>query len=822
MNDPEQAETTASDRPRVERGAAHPVRDALLVLALLFAITSLMLWRLVWWQWVLFEGDTWMLYYPAKAYMAQMIHQGKLPLWTPNIFFGFPLFAEAQVAALYPLHFVYMILPAATAFNLSIILRFLLAGLFTFLYVRRITQNRWAAAVSAVTFAFGGYMIAQLRHENVEHALIWLPLILLALDHWISGRNRRYLALAGMGLGVSFLAGYFFMALLVLLTATAYYLFLGYSRIRACLPNPRALLVWFGGLAVFGVIGVGLAAVQIIPNYELARESIRAGGLDYQTSTQVSFSPLHLVTFLIPKFFGHPPDGTYWGLWRGNAIDLVAYLGILPLLLLIAAAVFRRDRHTLFFGLVCGGALLIALGPFSPVWRLMNMLPVFSMMRNPARFLSLVAFSGAVLAGLGFDVLFRQTSIPAHRLKRFQQAVVAGAAGFVLICAVSGPAIQWMRGSILSFGQWFVDRFVYAQSIRQQSRAYYYSLIEPFYDQLAQHIYITHAYVYVPVLFMTVSAAFIWYMTTHKKHQALAGIAALLIIGSDLVGFGHEYNQLMPPEVYAQKPYYIEVMEQDSTVYRYGFAPLFGHPRNYDPLLFNRMYIQGYSPIQMQRHADLIEALRPQMEHLAASSHAPLLHLLNIKYIVTGDSLAHGWAKIRFNEGAKVYENRAVMPRAFLVSRAHVAASPAEALAAIADTAFNPWETVILEGEARPDPIPPSGSPARALRAGGSARNDPVQIVRYEADEVLLDVRSGGGYLILTDTYYPGWRAEVDGIEQPILRANYLFRAVYLEPGPHRVRFRYAPFTFTLGAVISILSLSAAATLAFFYRKNPS
>ena len=785
-----------------------PVRETILVCLLLFILISLLFWRMVWWQWILFDGDMWTQYYPAKWYSFTLIKQGKFPFWTPNLLFGFPLFAEAQTGILYPLSALFLLLPTVNAFNVSIIIRLLLAGLFTFLYVRRITRQNWAAAISGVAFACGGYMVAQLRHENVENALIWLPLILLALDRWITEDNRRALAGAGICMGVSFLAGYFYISLFVLITATAYYILMGYFAYRDDRSKGKKLKQWGGGLVLFGLIGVGLAGAQLAPNYELARESIRAGGLGYQVSTQVSMSPFQLICFIFPKFFGYPSDGTIWGLWRGNPIDLIAYFGIVPLFLAIGAVMIRRDRYTLFFGAVCGIALLLALGQFSPVWYLVNKLPIFSMMRNPARFLSLVAFSGAVLAGLGFAALIQASGFDRRRILRYQSAVGIGAGIILFGSLISGWAISTSRPLLSSFGRWFVDKFVYAQSVHEHSREYYYTLIDRFYDQLANTVEITHPYIYVPVLYVIGGSLLIWYITHQRRNPLVIGLIALILTGSDLILFGRHYNTIMPPEVYEQESYYIKVMEQDPGIFRYCFAPLEISMRNYDALLFDQMYSQGHSPLRMKRQQDIIETLRPQLENLSAVPAVPLMNLLNIKYIVTDDSLSQDWARIRFNEGARVYENRDVLPRAFVTPRAQILPSGEQVLAALADPAFSPRDVVLLE-EAPQMPTP--------LTQGSSSGE--AEILRYDIDEVVINVESDGGYLVLTDTFYPGWWAEIDGVEQPILRADYFFRAVYVSPGQHRVRFVYTPFSFMLGAVISILAFGAALGVFFSQRK---
>ena len=770
-------------------------RETTLVVLLLLAAISVFYSRMFWWGWILYEGDMWTQYFPAKWYFSSYIKQGILPLWTPNLLLGFPLFAEAQTGMLYPLSFIFYFLPTVEAFNVSIILRVTLGGVFTFLYVRRITGHFWGSALSALTFAYGGYMTAQLRHENVGNALIWLPLILLLLDRWIEMNERRSLAAASLCMGTSFLAGYFYISLFVLITAAVYYVFISYVKLTREKPNSLALRPLSVGLIFFGLIGVGLASVQILPSFELMQESIRSGGLDYELSTQVSYPPFQLIGLVFPKFFGYPPDQNFWGMWRSNFIDLVAYLGIFPLVAMIGAIMIRRDRYTLFFGVTFGVALLLAFGQFSPMWHLVNKLPVFSMMRTPARFLSIVSFSGAVLAGMGLSALMNSQNI--GRVTRFRNTLFTSSGIVVSGSLVVGWILSGMQKQIIGLGHWFVDQYVYGWSVHDKTQAQYYNLVAQFYDQLQEIATILHPYIYVPMVFLIGSVILVWHLLQRKGNPITLGISVLVLSGSDLALFGRHYNNFMPPEIYDQKQYYTEAMETDTGTFRYGFAPLPISMRNYDALRFDQAYIQGHSPILMKRQQDIIDVLRPQMQNLAGASSVPLMNLLNIKYIVTGDSLTQDWALPRFDEGAKVYENMAVMSRAFVVPSARVLPTGEDVLTALAAPDYLPGEEVLFEG----------GSDLPEL-VYGSTRPGQATMVKYDIHDIIVDVKSEGGYLVLTDMFFPGWYAEIDGEEQQVLRANYAFRAIQVPPGEHRVQFRYRPLSFSIGAGLSLFALT--------------
>jgi hypothetical protein len=157
-----------------------------------------------------------------------------------------------------------------------------------------------------------------------------------------------------------------------------------------------------------------------------------------------------------------------------------------------------------------------------------------------------------------------------------------------------------------------------------------------------------------------------------------------------------------------------------------------------------------------------------------------------------------------------VYENAEPLPRAYLASHANTAHSEDEALAALTSLVFDPRGSVVIEqGEGA----------ARGARA--PAPIVPARIVRYEPAHVEIEVDApAAGWLVLSDTHYPGWEATVDGAPAPIARANFLFRAVWVEPGSRRVEFAYRPRSFRLGAAAGVAGLAAAGAALLFERRR--
>jgi hypothetical protein len=159
------------------------------------------------------------------------------------------------------------------------------------------------------------------------------------------------------------------------------------------------------------------------------------------------------------------------------------------------------------------------------------------------------------------------------------------------------------------------------------------------------------------------------------------------------------------------------------------------------------------------------------------------------------------------DEATAIYENRAALPRAFVVDEAKIVRPDEWGLLHLLDPGFDPRRRVILE---RPAPAP-EGLAAASPSDGPKT----ATVERYESDRVVVHATSsGGGHLVMTDTLFPGWRAWVDGREVPIDRANYLFRSIALPPGEHRVELRFQPRSFYIGATASVLAIAAMMVLA--------
>jgi hypothetical protein len=212
-------------------------------------------------------------------------------------------------------------------------------------------------------------------------------------------------------------------------------------------------------------------------------------------------------------------------------------------------------------------------------------------------------------------------------------------------------------------------------------------------------------------------------------------------------------------------------------------------------------YFQEIDALTRQPYNDFLDFANL----LAPERRIKLFRALNIRYIVAFQPLAIPGIRLlqQFPEHFSwLYEIDRSLPRAYIVSRMVYEAQPARTLRLLSSDEFDPSQQVILDaGVALETDQTPSGE---------------AHIVRYSNSDVLIDASlAGPGFLVLTDSHYPGWKVFVDGSERKLLRANYFFRAVSLPAGNHSVNFVYDPVSFKIGAAVSTLSAGLLMMIPF-------
>lgn len=729
-------------------------------------------------------GDDFVAFYLGmkKFLHDEVMLHGRIPFWNPYLFGGMPFWAHFESTIFYPLGFLFWFLEPVRAYGLTMFMHLALAGIFMYVLARSLSIGRFGAFAAAAIFVCNGFVMAILflGHLCPIQSYVWLPLVLYCLNRSIASPYPwMYAALAGAFWGIQILAGapqdafYTFLAGCLFLTCT----FPFGSQFRQ--PLSRR----FATFLIFFLIGAGLASVQIIPAFELINESVRAKLDTYEMATLASYPPQGIMTALMPGFFGSYAEGTTWVAnipWSIPQQNL--YTGILPLMLLsfISLKNPAQKRGVLFAGLLAFVSLILALGHNTPIYKAVFLLPGFDRFRAPSKILVLFVFSMALLAGLGLD---RLLSGPKKSLtKRMIPLSI-----LVAVILVLHLIFQVHRSAVLDFFSPFIlDDAIPARMMEASE------IITGQFQRLT---------------LQSLLILLIFLLMIRRSLRLGTGaviLCALLLFDLAYVhGKSVRHDDSIYEAIADIKRNMDTSLAKDHTLYRVG---VFKHP--FGPnleMVLGYQTVGGYTALFPSRYYDYIDRYAEyrlprawiSFSYGVAKDHI-MMDLLNVKY-----EISHNQKFIGFRT--------TVLPRAFIVPSAEVVAKE-EILDRLTRADFDPLATVLIEQEGK-DAV---------HSAVGNAKNARVEIVDYTPDSILLDAELlSPGYLFLSEIFYPGWKASIDGRPARILRGNFLFRVIPLPAGRHQVRVHFDPLTIKVGIVVSLFTLLVIlGTLVYFVRRR--
>ncbi len=694
---------------------------------------------------------------------------GELPLWNPYQGAGHPALATLLPGSLYPFNFPYLLFEARIAVELVAVLHLSMGAVFMYMLARVWGLGRIACVVAATTFVLSGFVVSRANwFPPALAASIWLPASLLAADRVVRGGGSRWVVALAASIAMPILAGW-----LQLWTYSMYALVLycGLHWIAAgrVVGSPGRLRM-VGLLGLGAGLGLALAAVQLLPSFELQALSPRRTG-SLSTSEMMLFggtAPGQLIASATNAVVG-PPRWTYLG---------IPALILIPLSLLARGMGVRLAALWSILALGAGVALTV-----HTEWgRAFLSVPSAQWFREPQRIVFLYAFAGAALAGVGTHVL---SSLDRNRHRRWLVPVVvlSVAALVSLSQRPSGPthALLWSSALLALAGSLIRSPGLHRGIVGVLALL---AVADPF---LATRNTNRHPF-HEPGLQDQEQSVFAYL-------RSRQGLDRSLLLGGSRLDFA--------------------MMAKHGTLERIYSAT------DYEPLSLARR-ARFFRLLDRDESARSRRPFSGWLDPDITSSKFDLLDLMSVRFLVLHhlnrrlrSDLAERspiWSLARPRKGGQyvVYENRGALPRAYLAFHGEAAASQDDALSALTSADFDPRQSVVLEGL----------SATVALPALSGVAIEPVRIVRYEPKRVIVEAElSRRGVLVLTDTVYPGWIARVNGTHHEVLTANAQFRAVVLEPGKHRVEFVYRPSSVRLGGATTLVALVVAGLLYLRQRR---
>ncbi len=743
-------------------------------------------------------------HHPYRQLTVSTIASGEAPLWNPWRGSGQPLLANPNALILHPTTLLFLILPFPAAFKLSVIVQYFVAAAGVWLVLRDVGASRGGALAGACVFAFCGYTAALGNLINLLDSAAFMPLTI-----WLAGRalTRGFApwgSLAAVSLAVQLLSGE-----PALLACTL----LALAGLHWSFPHVAGddgggapdLRTRFVALAGIGLLAAALAMCGILPTLELLVRSERAAGFDAAEVLKWSRPPATLVETVAPSVFGDPtrigPGGFRAGALFDTGLPFILSIYLGPAALILAGLGWSRGMRKggrpraealVAAALTAAGAAL-SIGRFLPLYPiLLTLIPPLSSVRYPVKYFVLVVWAVSLMSARGYDAVCSREPGRAGLTGRILGAVGAGA-------AVTGGVALWLLAS--------------AQAVAPAGGA------------------LLHAGV-VTVLALLLAGA---------GTQTLRRFGLVALVAGDLIVASIPLNPVAPPSFYTTRPPLEREIDAETGGRLWamprpkGFA--FRSPlaswvdpgslvsgflwdrytlRNatYFPERLRFAYDRGNERLDVMPGAALGKLLYEEAGGaLPPERAARLLTVAGVGSAITYGGLPlPGFVPDGKLEGLSsvpvvMMSDPAPLPRAYVAIRVEIRPEMDRALARLREPSFDPRREVILEeGSAPADEDPAVEQPA-GIR--------PATIVSETANRVGVECESDrGGYLVLTDTFYPGWKATVDGHEAAIVRANTMFRAVAVPAGRHRVEFEYAPSTARSGLMVTAAALLLAGLLA--------
>lgn len=810
--------------------------------------------------------------YAWKRFINQSIQQKELPLWNPYLFGGVPFLATGQHAAYYPFSFFFLFLPLWAAYGWYTVSQLALAGALMYVYGRCLHMRRASAFIAGLIFQGCGFMVVSAAvFPMVVGAAVWLPLLLACIEqisqHAAALPRRAFVwtAVGSIALACQIFAGHVEITYYTLLLMGLYaaWRWLGALRSRASWQNLASIAAWWAALVLLGLM---LGGVQIIPLYEVGQTNFREGSASFDEVRSWAFPSRHVLVWLMPNFYGNPAQHRYtdalsgervayttnaagqtnphganssdWGI--KNYVEGAAYLGILSLFL-AGLGVYagwrkaaRRQQTAFFVGM---GFFAVAFIFGTPLYALLYYgLPFINQLHTPFRWVFPLSLFVAVLAGFGADYLaetrawptfaawqtFRQGLTPeALNVWASDNRVPAWLRPFVLwaspslVTALAGLAfwsgllvVIGLYGSRLTYGRLepFIDRVFQGMALAPDA----FASARAFYSTEFPQVLVLGLFLIGTGAVLRVSRCPI-YVRHRPVWEWMA--AGLLILDLFLANVG--FHAAVNPAILAYEPPMVQWLKSQPGLWRITtYAPHGDKPFNANAAwLFDLADVRGYDSIIPKQYTQFMTAVEAQNELVynriqpltqPASLQSPLLDILGVKYVITAETIDLPRYRLAWQgDGLRVYENGEVLPRAYLLYGEATAVVP-DPMAAL--TQLDPRHYAIFAQNEAPPQVFASSRPAQNVQE--------TPILSYGLQEITIHATANGpGWLILNDSYAPGWKAfarpfngsERDEKELPLYRVNGNFRGVYLEAGDWVVRYRYSPLSFKVGALASFM-----------------
>lgn len=753
------------------------------------------------------------LSYPNYSFIIDQFKNFNFPHWNPYYFAGGLDFASLQGAALYPVNIFIFLLGKKEFWHLIRISPLILGSLFTFIYLRNLKLSVYASFFGAISFGFSPFIVTWGEEKaNIPHTIIWLPFILYFIDRIFDDKKagvflkRIFFVLISLSVAFSILAGFAQTSIYLAIFVIFYTFFKAYKKSRLQIFQTIYVFV----AIIFGVI---LSAIQLLPVLELYLNSARSVVRLNETLINFLLPKKSLITYLAPDFFGNPANWNFFRDGLATYYESILFVGI-GVLIFAIYEIFENSKDKLSNFFLITSLVVLSLTLDLPTSRLFLSLPVPFISSSIAnRLLFIPTFCLVILGAKGMDLWLK-----SRDKKIFKYVFIIGVVYGVIVLYLLGVRyfdFPYLNGIFVKYGTFKI-------SVRNLIIPIGVFVLTSIFIALASLKIFAYKKYYFAVLIILVAYVHIFlFSQKYLSFTSSVNVFPTIPVVDYIRKHQGYYRSWGIGDAYLENNF----ASQYKLYYPDGYNSL--NILSYTEFM---LLLQSGSLGNLTQRADAGLGRGDAQDLLEKGTSREIMDFLGVKYLIVekGDFdllLSKNFVKVfEGNEDVKgrvfgVFENKTVLPRAFLASNYEgppgvdstnktekkINAERRKLIPAKLLSEGFDWRNVIILEE--PSPISPQFGEGKA------------DIVSYKPNEVVIKTKSSQPKLLfLTDNYYPGWKAKVDGEETKILRADYTFRAIPLRAGEHTVRFYYDSESFKWGLAISIMSLIALGL--FTLRKN--
>jgi hypothetical protein len=773
-------------------------RSEILGVAIILLIAACFFYPMLFDGKVIFYRDYNLITYPFRYFLGQTFSQGAIPYWVPHANGGLPYMAALHPGVFYPPSILFLMGDTTYALNLFYVLHFMILGVSLYLLARCWKLSFVAALCCAVTGMLSGFMVASTLLSNFFMSAVWLPVIFwLFHQYWIRKHIGYFIGLIA-AIATQTLAAcpeINIMTMLLLYAHSLYFLprlpgISGAFRLTASL-----------GLAV--ALALGLCAFQLLPTAKLIKHSFRHSGLDYVTHTQWSLDTDKLSTLLLSpdyrgffnfRFQPDPVDGSNLKAQPKSNAGLIedssgaskdrppmvsgflhtVYMGLLGLVFVLFGFFFRREKAVGFWLVVFLLGIFLAFGKHNPFYPIVYYgIPFLELFRYPEKYVYISSFAAVFLTGYGLEALIRWT-------RDRQISIFHILTTLIFLFGIIGLLAIW----------------------------------KPYFSPLhSLVILLLFGFSYIMFYFRKMKAT--WF-----------AVSVLLMITVDLSIKDAQLLPLIDKSYYKEKPMVMDILGDSFGKHRVYSGQLQKIPNDksypngptrlasilaskellypYMGMVYGVEHVNGFNGLALELESNMlwwavfVKSPPERRRRILARS--------NVRYWIDGDVLTP-YSKdypVIMPDRVKVLSE--ALPRAFLVPQMKLPKESDHLLNAYYEKSFDPYQEVLLD--------------EKVDFEESNHFSGKVEQVVYKPNHVTIQTtQEGNGFLVLMDSYFPGWTVKVDGQERPVLQANYFYRAVQLGPGEHTLEFDFIPEGMRMGLKISGFSFLLVTFGSLFLRK---